>query len=325
MVDTVKSEIERIASAHLGKAGDGTVVKPYETPDSRDPSLLVPIPRHLNRTGYSITDKDFVGHDVWNCYEVSFLTPNGYPVNGVLVLEYPSDSPNIVESKSLKLYLNSYNMMKIAPREEDYYASESITWTFEEMVATDISNALYGDDERGKGIFSPVRVCFYPNKLNHTQQEYFNVQFMTIEDIVDVNKIDFDIFNEDPKTLVITNTTGDLQRYHTSALRSNCRVTNQPDWGDVFIHIKGKGQLSITPESLLKYIVSLRKENHFHEEICEMVYKRLQDLLEPEELFVACLYTRRGGIDINPMRASSDEVFERIVNRTGLMKKTMRQ
>jgi len=321
MVDTVKSEIERIASAHLGKAGDGTVVKPYVTPDSRDASLLVPIPRHLNRTAYGITDADFVGHDVWNCYEVSFLADNGYPVNGVMVIEYPSDTPNIVESKSLKLYLNSYNMMKFdADSETDLY------WGFEEVVCQDLHNALYGmnvDIGLDKLMFSPMRAMFFPNRQNSNVTEPFKVQFLTIEDIVDVSKIQFDVFNEDPNTLVITNTASAVNRFHTSSLRSNCRVTNQPDWGDVYIHMKG--DRSLTPDSLLKYIVSLRKENHFHEEICEMIYKRIMEKINPEELFVACLYTRRGGIDINPMRANSEDVFNRIVNVTRLMKKTMRQ
>lgn len=323
MVDTEKSDIEAIASVHLGKAGDGSVVKPYVTPDSRDASLLVPIPRHLNRTSYGITDHDFVGHDVWNCYEVSFLAENGYPVNGVMVIEYPSDSPNIVESKSLKLYLNSYNMMKIGSDKEDY----AQYWDFEEMVCRDLHNALFntnatpGSDEL---MFSSVYARFFPNRQNSNTTEPFKVQFLTIEDIVDVSKIQFDVFNEDPNTLVVDdNLSTRTYRYHTSSLRSNCRVTNQPDWGDVYVHIKGRE--TISPESLLKYIVSLRKENHFHEEICEMIYKRIMHKINPQELFVACLYTRRGGIDINPMRANNEEVFNRITNENGLMKKTMRQ
>ena len=321
MVDTVKSDIEAIASVHLGKAGDGSVVKPYVTPDSRDASLLVSIPRHLNRTAYGITDSDFVGTDIWNCYEVSFLAHNGYPVNGVMVVEYPSNTPNIVESKSLKLYLNSYNMMKF---KEDTWSE--VYWEFEEKVCQDLHNALYGTNAvvgSDDLLFSNVRAIFFPNRQNSNNVEPFKVQFLTIEDVVDVSKIEFDVFNENPDTLVFTITAGNVNRFHTSSLRSNCRVTNQPDWGDVYIHIKGN--LTLTPESLLKYIVSLRKENHFHEEICEMIYKRIMEKVKPEELFVACLYTRRGGIDINPMRASSDEVFERIVNPTGLMKKTMRQ
>jgi 7-cyano-7-deazaguanine reductase len=316
-VSTEKSEIEKIASVHLGKAGDGSVVKPYVTPDSRDPSLLVPIPRDLNRTGYDITNSDFVGHDVWNCYEVSFLKENGYPVNGVMVIEYPSDSPNIIESKSLKLYLNSYNMMNIRSN------SNNIEWAFEELVEQDLTTALYSEED-AKDIFGPVRARFHRNVQYPNYTEPFRVQFTTIEDIVDVNNIKFDVFNEDPNTLVVDeNPSSRVYRYHTSALRSNCRVTNQPDWGDVYVHINGYD--TVSPESLLRYIVSLRKENHFHEEICEMIYKRLYEILAPEELFVACLYTRRGGIDINPMRANCDNVFNKIVNTTDLLKKTMRQ
>jgi 7-cyano-7-deazaguanine reductase len=103
-------------------------------------------------------------------------------------------------------------------------------------------------------------------------------------------------------------------------------VTNQPDWGDVYIHIKG--EKAVTPESLLQYIVSMRKENHFHEEIAECIYKRLFDLLQPEELFVACLYTRRGGIDINPVRASNNRVlykYGNIADVTNFCTKTARQ
>jgi 7-cyano-7-deazaguanine reductase len=116
-----------------------------------------------------------------------------------------------------------------------------------------------------------------------------------------------DVYNESPELLelveienveVVTSTA----RYHSSLLKSNCRVTSQPDWGDVYIMIKGHQQ--VTPESLLKYIVSFRDECHFHEEICETIYKRLHDILSPEQLCVTCLYARRGGIDINPVRAT---------------------
>ena len=120
---------------------------------------------------------------------------------------------------------------------------------------------------------------------------------------------------------------GRYERWRSYSLRSNCRVTNQPDWGDVYIHIKGEN--SVTPESLLKYIVSMRKENHFHEEICECIYKRLYDLLDPEELFVSCLYTRRGGVDINPTRATDDNTLYKygggIVDVMNFCTKTARQ
>jgi 7-cyano-7-deazaguanine reductase len=131
--------------------------------------------------------------------------------------------------------------------------------------------------------------------------------FVQVEKFVDPATITFDQFNESPDTLQVVDSDGYPKLWRSSVLRSNCRVTNQPDWGDVYIAIKG--DKTVTPESLLQYIVSMRKENHFHEEICECIYKRLQDLINPDELFVACLYTRRGGIDINPLRASSREVM----------------
>ena len=101
------TNINDIASVHLGKAGDGTVVKPYVTPNNIDPSLLVGIPRKLNRKQYKIDSNNlpFEGLDSWNCYEFSTLMNNGFPISGVLRVIYPANSPNIVESKSLKLYL----------------------------------------------------------------------------------------------------------------------------------------------------------------------------------------------------------------------------
>ena len=93
----------------------------------------------------------------------------------------------------------------------------------------------------------------------------------------------------------------------SNLLRSNCRVTNQPDWGDVYIRIVGKNVPSA--ESLAKYIVSHRTVSHFHEEICEMVFKHLTDAYKPEQLMVACLYTRRGGLDINPIRATQQSLI----------------
>ena len=107
-------------------------------------------------------------------------------------------------------------------------------------------------------------------------------------------------------------------------LRSNCRVTNQPDWGDVYICIDG--DKTITPESLAKYIVSHRQVSHFHEEICEMIFAHLTEAFKPEQLMVACLYTRRGGIDINPTRVSHvDLLNDRLIDPDIPFTKTPRQ
>lgn len=285
-------KIEDIASVHLGKAGDGSVVKPYVTPDEVDPSLLVGVPRVLNRTAYEIDEEDlpFEGSDTWNCYEFSTLTDNGFPVSGLLRIIYTSDSPNIVESKSLKLYLNSFNMMKNGD------SIDQVTLNIENRIYEDLSACL-GHEGVDVALMTESDMVRKP----------IDGDFVQVEKYVDPTKITFDQFNESPDTLEVVDSDGYPQLWRSSVLRSNCRVTNQPDWGDVYIAIKGKK--TVTPESLLQYIVSMRKENHFHEEICECIYKRLHDLVNPDELFVACLYTRRGGIDINPLRASSRAVM----------------
>jgi 7-cyano-7-deazaguanine reductase len=306
------SKIEDIASVHLGKAGDGSVVKPYVTPDEVDPSLLVGVPRVLNRTAYEINEEDlpFDGFDTWNCYEFSTLSNNGFPVSGLLRIVYTSDSPNIVESKSLKLYLNSFNMMKNGD------TTDEILINIEQRIYDDLSKCLGTES---------VDVCLmFEDGITRKPIEG---DFVLVEKFVDPTTITFDQFNESPDTLQVVDSDGYPKLWRSSVLRSNCRVTNQPDWGDVYIAIKG--DKTVTPESLLQYIVSMRKENHFHEEICECIYKRLQDLINPDELFVACLYTRRGGIDINPLRASSYEAIYKygsgLVDPYSINFKTLRQ
>lgn len=306
------SKIEDIASVHLGKAGDGSVVKPYVTPDEVDPSLLVGVPRVLNRTAYEINEEDlpFDGFDTWNCYEFSTLSNNGFPVSGLLRIVYTSDSPNIVESKSLKLYLNSFNMMKNGDTTDE--------------ILINIEQRIYDDLTKCLGTES-VDVCLlFEDGITRKPIEG---DFVLVEKFVDPAAITFDQFNESPDTLQVVDSDGYPKLWRSSVLRSNCRVTNQPDWGDVYIAIKG--DKTVTPESLLQYIVSMRKENHFHEEICECIYKRLQDIINPDELFVACLYTRRGGIDINPLRASSYEAIYKygsgLVDPYSINFKTLRQ
>lgn len=317
-MSTIDKKISDIASTHLGKAGDGTVVKPYVTPDKVDSSLLVGVPRELNRTAYGIDENtQMYGMDVWHAYEVSFLLDNGFPVSAVVKLAYVSETPNIVESKSLKLYLNSFNMDKFGPDVESA-CDEVSRW-----IQRDLNICLMNGED---SYFETVHVTVHtkPGKSENP----FMVPFQYVEDVVDVSGIDFSAYNEDPSIFEVVEGKQLLPyRLASRSLRSNCRVTNQPDWGDVFVHIKGNKL--ITPESFLQYVVSMRKENHFHEEICECIYKRLLDLLQPEELMVTCLYTRRGGIDINPVRATSDSLmFDLAWNLTSdwvLTEKTLRQ
>jgi 7-cyano-7-deazaguanine reductase len=125
--------------------------------------------------------------------------------------------------------------------------------------------------------------------------------------LVDVNNIKIDNFKESPQVLKIDQTNDKKNKYFLKfeSLRSNCRVTHQPDFGDCFIYYESKNEINY--ESLVKYLVSFRNEYHFHEECCEMIYKRLYDLLDSnDKLCVCALYTRRGGIDITPLRYTSD-------------------
>lgn len=307
------NDINDIASKHLGRASDGTIVQAYVTPDVIDPTLLVGVPRILNRTQYEIDENNlpFVGTDTWNCYEFSTLLDNGYPLSGVLRIVYPSNSMNIVESKSLKLYLNSFNMYRSGS------TLEEAVLKVEERIARELTAVI------GANVEAVLHTNSVPSKAP------FLIEFTKLEDIVSVGRLQFNSYNEDPNILQVVDQSRDFSApgFTTNALRSNCRVTNQPDWGDVFIHYTGP--LSVTPESLLQYIVSMRRENHFHEEICECIYKRLDDALKPTSLFVSCLYTRRGGIDINPLRASSLAVLLGIGGNLAtpyvLNHKTMRQ
>jgi 7-cyano-7-deazaguanine reductase len=301
--------LNKLVSVHLGKAGDGTVVKPYVTPDEVDSSLLVHVPRYLNRTQYGIEEGalKFTGEDVWNAYEFSTLLKNGFPVSGWVKFAYPAMTPNIVESKSVKLYLNSYNMARIISNVRELHK-------LEEMISNDLSACVRG----------PVKVKLFVGDVDTTRP--IKNDFTSLETYCNVENMVFDQYNESPDILRVAPSIGRYERWRSNSLRSNCRVTNQPDWGDVYIHIKG--DYAVTPESLLQYIVSMRKENHFHEEICECIYTRLYNLCNPDELMVACLYTRRGGIDINPVRVSDSRLLERyapIVDTSTPSTKTARQ
>ena len=291
--------VKEIASKHLGKVGgDG-----YS--DQYNPELLVKIPRYLNREGYGLTGKEFVGVDVWNAYEVSAITTKGQPVAGMLKIVCPSDSEFHVESKSIKLYLNSFNMTKIGDSAADCISG------IEARVKRDLDELLDTD----------TTVSFYASDFE-TEPLSFSDEYQDIADIAKLDDIDFTAFKSDADQLETGE--GDELKVRSNLLRSNCRVTNQPDWGDVFIYIKGDEVPSA--ESLAKYIVSHRTVSHFHEEICEMIYAHLTERFKPEQLMVACLYTRRGGIDINPIRATHRILIpEFFTNPNYTIRKTLRQ
>ena len=286
-------------AVHLGKTSQ------YK--NTYDKTLLVKEPRQNNRTYLGIENDNlpFVGFDTWNAYECSFLLNNGCPLTGVAKVCYPADSRYIVESKSIKLYFNSFNMEKMGGNIRDAILK------FKNTASADLSDLLG----------THARVSFLPghlvDKTEVSAHDFYDKElFKTVENEIDeeeLMKVKFDTYTETPALLQqdMSLNTSEFdyteQYYHSGLLKSNCRVTSQPDWGDVYIYMKSNS--IVDKVSLLKYIVSFRDECHFYEEICECVYKRLHDIFKPTELFVMCLYARRGGIDINPVRASSQELM----------------
>ena len=268
-------------------------------PKFYDPTILVSEPRQNNRKHLDIADDNlpFKGVDVWNAYEVSTLTTRGLPVAGVMKIIYPCDSKYIVESKSLKLYLNSFNMQQTGDTPEDAiaYIKQCVARDLSSLLETTVQVELLTDEQ--------------VLKRNHLCPKRY--VFETLESLPQATELDVTTYTETPELLeYITEADEPVKKYfHTSLLKSNCRVTSQPDWGDCFIYIKSCRR--VHRMSLLKYLISFRDECHFHEEICETVYKRLNDVYEPEELSVMCLYARRGGIDINPIRASRKKLLKR--------------
>ena len=297
-------------SKHLGQTS--SYARDY------DPSLLVREPRASNRTylGLDNDDLPFCGYDIWNAYEISSMTANGRPVTAIAKIIYPCDNEYIVESKSIKLYFNSFNMARLGQTGDQCLAE------IKERSENDLSELL--DTNVVVTLFNPGDVERSNNK------PYFGSAYTTIEDDNDMmDGITFDTFTESPDLL--TGPYGRAHsdhimhiRYHSSLLKSNCRVTNQPDWGDVFIHMRSQSRFM--PVDLARYIVSFRDECHFHEEICECIYKRLWDTFTPKELGVTCLYARRGGIDINPTRVSHvDLLNDQLIDADIPFSKTPRQ
>ena len=292
--------VKEIASKHLGKVGgDG-----YS--DQYNAELLVKIPRILNREGYGLTGNEFKGVDTWNAYEVSAITTKGQPVAGMLKIVCPSDSEFHVESKSIKLYLNSFNMTQIGET-----AADCITG-IEARVKRDLDELLETD----------TTISFYASEFE-TEPLSFSEEYKDLGEEVNLDLIDFTAFKSDATQLELKEEEGEI-KFRSNLLRSNCRVTNQPDWGDVFIYMKGS-KLPVA-DSLAKYIVSHRTVSHFHEEICEMIFAHLTERFEPDQLMVSCLYTRRGGIDINPIRATHSYLIpEFFTNPEYTIRKTLRQ
>lgn len=290
---------------------DSLLGKQASNPERYDASLLFSIPRAENRVHYGLDAKalPFTGVDVWNCYELSFLTDNGLPVSRVLKLIYAAESEFLVESKSLKLYLNSFNMEAFGKTIDEAVqkVQQTITHDLSALLGAEVIAVLLSEKDTELVPFGD---------LSQLTDLIPKEQLLAAE---------FSHYLETPALLKATDTDAVRQyAFRSDLLRSNCRVTNQPDWGDLFVVMEAKCDIDLA--SVVAYLVSFRKENHFHEEVVEMIYKRFYDIFRPKKLMVAAMYTRRGGIDINPLRASHVEMIdEAFVSRECRLGKTLRQ
>ena len=243
-------------------------------PDHYDPSLLFPIARQGNRDKINLqADLPFHGIDIWNAYEISWLNEKGKPEVRVAEFILPCTSPFLIESKSFKLYLNSFNNTRL-PSEIELL----------EKLHTDLSAAAG----------AAVKV-----KLMSVEDSVLNLSRLQGTCIDD---LDIDITDYQPNAqLLVTNEQEKTETLVSHLLKSNCPVTNQPDWATVQITYSG---LQIQHESLLKYIISFRDHNEFHEQCVERMFVDIMQRCQPRQLSVYARYTRRGGLDINPFRSN---------------------
>ncbi|MBS7808456.1 NADPH-dependent 7-cyano-7-deazaguanine reductase QueF [Variovorax sp. PCZ-1] len=260
--------------------------------DQYDASLLFPIPRSEKRVEIGITGTlPFMGADMWTAFELSWLNARGRPQVAIAQITIPCESPCIAESKSVKLYFNSFNNTRFAG--SNHGADE-----VREAIALDIGTAVFGTPrgERRVG----VRVI---------SQEAFHDEKVQELDGVLLDRLDVECTHYQPAPQLLTAAFDEQPVSETLVshlLKSNCLVTGQPDWGSVQIEYSGP---QIDQAALLQYIVSFRNHNEFHEQCVERIYTDIWARCKPAKLAVYARYTRRGGVDINPFRTSHPQAM----------------
>jgi 7-cyano-7-deazaguanine reductase len=251
--------------------------------DHYDPSLLFPIPRASKRAEIGITGASpFFGADLWTAFELSWLNPRGKPQVALAHITVPCESPNIIESKSFKLYLNSFNNTVCKDARE-----------VQDRLRTDLSEAAWRGAAQpssvGVRLLAPDMFDQEPvHELDGLSLDRLDVECTRYTPAPELLRANHD---EAPVTEVLT----------SNLLKSNCLVTGQPDWGSVQIRYSGA---QIDQEGLLQYLVSFRNHNEFHEQCVERIFMDIWTRCQPIQLVVYARYTRRGGLDINPWRTS---------------------
>ncbi|GGB62345.1 NADPH-dependent 7-cyano-7-deazaguanine reductase QueF [Shewanella inventionis] len=242
-----------------------------------DASLLQGVPRKLNRDAIQLSgDLPFHGTDIWTGYELSWLNAKGKPVVALLEVQLDINSANLIESKSFKLYLNSFNQTKFDSVED-----------VQDTLSRDLTACAEGE--------VTVKVI---------EPKHFNLERIvdlpgTCIDDLDIEVTEYD-FNPDH---LVGSTDPDknvAETLNSNLLKSNCLITSQPDWGSVMIRYQGP---KIDREKLLRYLISFRQHNEFHEQCVERIFVDLKKYCQCTKLTVYARYTRRGGLDINPYRS----------------------
>jgi 7-cyano-7-deazaguanine reductase len=251
--------------------------------DQYDPALLFPLPRATKRQELGLGPQlPFFGADAWTAFELSWLNLRGKPQLALAHITVPCETPNIIESKSFKLYLNSFNNTRFAD------AADVLA-----RLRADLSEAAW------RGAASPATVG-----VRLLGPELFDREPVCELDGLSLDRLDIACERYSPAPDLLRTTQGEPPVNETlvsNLLKSNCLVTGQPDWGSVQIRYSGD---AIDQEGLLQYLVSFRNHNEFHEQCVERIFMDIWQRCKPTRLTVYARYTRRGGLDINPFRTS---------------------
>lgn len=242
-----------------------------------DASLLQAVPRSLGRQAIGLQDTlPFTGKDIWHGYELSWLNTKGKPVVALATFVVPYDSPYLIESKSFKLYLNSFNQSHF---DDQAQVEQCLIQDLSACAGKTVTVILHHINELA--LFQPTAlpgICLDELDITVSQYQYSPGLLVLAKE---------SIYTE--------------EKLHSHLLKSNCLITSQPDWASVFIHYRGK---SIEHTGLLQYLISFRQHNEFHEQCVERIFCDIQHYCRPDFLAVYARYTRRGGLDINPLRSS---------------------
>ena len=247
-------------------------------PEQYDPGLLYPIPRSENRLKLGLKEGQalpFVGVDIWNAFELSWLNHKGKPQIALAEFQIPADSPKMIESKSFKLYLNSLNNTRF---ENENEVRERLVADLSAVAGSKITARIQANDAIAK----------------KGMQEMGGVLLDRLDIEIDPH------IPADPNLLGVNEEFGPIEQCLVShLLKSNCPVTGQPDWASVQIRYQGR---PILEEGLLRYLIGFRQLGEFHEHCVETIFSDIKRQCKPDKLSVYARYTRRGGLDINPFR-----------------------